>query len=61
MSFVLNKNCRFKFEISIESLSVIVTNEFSLVENPINEKIFKYSQPSAPEPIIKIFEFEILF
>ena len=59
----LNKNCLFKFDNTILSLSVIVTLNFLFLfdETPIELNIFKYSQPKAPAPIIKIFEFSILF
>jgi hypothetical protein len=42
------------------SLSVITILLFSEDENPIRAKFFKYSQPNAPAPTIKIFDLEII-
>jgi len=53
----LNKNCLFKFEISILSSSVTVTYPYAPLPQPIRANILIYSQPKAPAPTINILEF----
>lgn len=55
--FFLKKNCLFKFDISILSLSVNIILDFSFTETPIKANIFIISHTKAPAPTIKIFKF----
>ena len=56
ISLFLNKNCLFKLDVSIKSLSVIVVMDLSFIEIPIKAKILRNSHPNAPAPIINIFK-----
>ena len=44
------RNCRFRFDFSIRSLSVIVTQPEASLETPRAAKFFSISQPIAPQP-----------
>ena len=60
-SLFRNKNCLFKFDFSIVSISVIRISPFSPQPRPIMAKFLIYSQPSAPEPTRKYLRFSIFF
>mmetsp|Transcript_10514 Transcript_10514/g.30024 ORF Transcript_10514/g.30024 Transcript_10514/m.30024 type:complete len:261 (-) Transcript_10514:1304-2086(-) len=55
-SFCRNRNCRFKFEISILSMSVTVTLPSGPQQAPSIARVFKYSQPKAPAPTMNNFK-----
>ena len=61
IELLLNKNCLFKFDNSILSLSVIYKFLFLFVDTPIAENVLRNSHPKAPAPIIKIFASDNFF
>lgn len=53
MSAGLNRNCLFRFDFSMVSISVTNKCPEALQDNPIIAKFFRCSHPIAPAPTYK--------